>query len=100
MLYSPVVVSSHSDPKVYLSGARGLPSGPAGRLDGTSKKRETEVLLPNTEEFRSESITDPEIHVVLPIGTHSVPRLKIGEALPCILTSSVVWLGPTQVEPL
>ena len=100
MLYSPVVVSNHSDPNVYLSGGRGLPSGPAGRLDGTSKNRDTEVLFPKTVEFRSESITDPEIQVVLPIGTHSVPRLKIGEALPWILTLSVVWLGLIQVEPL
>ena len=65
---------------MYLSGGRGLPSGPGGRLDGISKNRETEVLLPKIVELRSESITVPEM--VLPIGTHSVPRLKVGEALP------------------
>ena len=90
MLYCPLVVSNQVDPKVYLSGGRGLPSGPGGRLEGTSKKSEAEVLLPKTVELRSESVTDPEIQVVLPIGTHSVPRLNIGDALPWILTVSDV----------
>ena len=56
MLYCPLVVSNQVDPKVYLSGGRGLPSGPGGRLEGTSKKSEAEVLLPKTVELWNKNI--------------------------------------------
>ncbi len=82
ILNSPLVKSSQSEPNGYLSGGSGLPSGPAGREEGTSRKRDTVVLFPITVVFRSKSTTVPVTHVVLPIGTHSVPNEILGEALP------------------
>ena len=74
MLNSPLFKFSQSEPNGYLSGGNGLPSGPAGREEGTSKNRDTDVLFPVTVVFRSKSTIVPVTHVVLPIGTHSVPN--------------------------
>ena len=82
ILNSPLLTSSQSEPREYLSAGRGFPSGPGGRGEGTSRNRDTDVLFPIIVEFRSKSMMDPETHVVLPIGTHSAPSEIFGVALP------------------